>query len=319
MKIAFHKRERRPTIGPYIFQERLIAYLKKQKGVEIVRNAGRFHQLHFTNISGSDRKAKQWKAKSVLRIDGIWHDLSIKSNERNQSIKDTYHSVDGVIFQCDFSREMVYKYFGKPRKAKHQTIIHNGVNTPFAPEGEIQDFGFDHTIVVSGSWPQPSKRLGDMIDCFLALDRKDIGLVVLGKEPKKVKHPRIRYCGFIQPHKLPSYYRGADIMFHFAYTDWCPNVVIEALACGTPVITTHNGGVPELIKGSGIIIRSDSNYNMEFIDFNKLPKVNPELVNKAVNAILEAPKSFRHERPDLTISHCGQQYLDFFRRVLNDR
>jgi len=315
MKIAFNKRQENPTIGPFIFLERLIAYLESN-GVEIARNTGRYHELQFINISGSGRDAKRWRAKTVLRVDGIYHDLSINSEQRNESIRDTYHSVDGIVFQCQFARTMLYKHFGKPQKAQHEVIIYNGVDESFSPQGSKIDFGFQHSIVVSGKWCWPSKRLSQMIEGFLALGRKDLGLVVLGEVDNKIQHPQIKYIGFVSPNELPSYYRGADVMLHCAYADWCPNTVVEALACGTPVITTHNGGVPELIQGSGVIIRNDPDYNLEFLDHNSLPKINATLMGEAIDIILYNQKDFVKPRPDLTIEHCGQQYLNFFRKVL---
>ena len=116
--------------------------------------------------------------------------------------------------------------------------------------------------------------------------------------------------------ELPSYYRGADLMLHLAYVDWCPNAVLEAIKCEVPVITTHNGGVPELIQGSGVIIRNDPDYNLEFLDHNSLPKINATLMGEAIDIILYNQKDFVKPRPDLTIEHCGQQYLNFFRKVL---
>lgn len=318
MKISFNKRDKEPTIGPYIFLERLIAFLEKNTNVEVVRNAGRFHHLHFINISGSGRKADRWKAKKILRLDGLYHDLSLDSDKRNEGIRSTYHSVDGVVFQCDFARRMAYRHFGKPAKAKHEAVIYNGVGDDFVPEGPAYDFGFEHTIIVSGKWTWPSKRFPDMVECFLALEREDVGLAVLGEVEQKIEHPRIKYCGFVSPKELPQYYRGADVMMHLAYTDWCPNAVVEALACGVPVITTHNGGVPELIQGSGIVIKSDPDYDMEFVDFRELPKVKHELVAEAIDLILEDKREFIRERPDLLMARCGEQYLEFFRKVTNE-
>lgn len=318
MKISFNKRDKQPTIGPYIFLERLIAFLKSSEGIEVVRNAGRFHHLHMINISGSGRRADRWKAKKVLRMDGIYHDLSSDNKDSNEGIRDTYHNVDGVIFQCDFARAMAYKHFGKPAKAKHEAVIYNGVDETFSSEGEAHDFGFEHTIIISGKWSWPSKRFADMVECFLSLERPDVGLVILGHVENKIEHPRIRYCGFVAPDELPQYYRGADIMFHLAYTDWCPNAVVEALSCGVPVITTHNGGVPELVQGSGIVIKSDEDYDMEFVDFQSLPQVNKILVAEAVNLILEDKAQFICQRPDLSMARCGAQYLEFFRKVVNE-
>jgi glycosyltransferase involved in cell wall biosynthesis len=106
-------------------------------------------------------------------------------------------------------------------------------------------------------------------------------------------------------------------MMHMAYVDWCPNAVVEGLVSGLPVLTTHNGGVPELIKGSGIIIKNEPDYNLEFIDHNNLPKLDPILVGEAIDILLHNRESFVKSRPDLTIENCGKQYLDFFKRVLS--
>lgn len=316
MKVAFNRREENPTIGPYIFLERLISYLENTNRVQVVRNPGRYHQIHFINISGSGRKADQWKAKKILRIDGIYHDLNLNSNERNESIRSTYHDADGVVFQCNFSRQMLYKHFGKPAKARAETIIYNGVDSSFCPEGKSVNFGFKHSLVMSGKLSWPSKRLAETIEALLSLDRSDLGLIVLGEVKDKVKDPRIKYCGFIDPKDLPAFYRGVDIMLHLAYTDWCPNVVVEALSCGVPVITTHNGGVPELVQGSGVIIKNDPDYDMEFVDFRKLPKISPMLLSEAIDMIIENREQFVVPRPDLSIEHCGKQYVEFFERVL---
>lgn len=48
-------------------------------------------------------------------------------------------------------------------------------------------------------------------------------------------------------HKVALYYQAADIYVHAARADTFPNTVLEALACGTPVIATSVGGIPEQI------------------------------------------------------------------------
>jgi len=49
--------------------------------------------------------------------------------------------------------------------------------------------------------------------------------------------------------KVARYYQAADIYLHAARADTFPRAVIEALACGTPVIGTAVGGIPEQIQG----------------------------------------------------------------------
>jgi len=50
-------------------------------------------------------------------------------------------------------------------------------------------------------------------------------------------------------------YQKGDMLLHFKYKDPCPNVVIEALACGLPVIGSESGGLPELVgKHAGMLL-----------------------------------------------------------------
>ncbi|HEX8294925.1 MAG TPA: glycosyltransferase family 4 protein [Chthoniobacteraceae bacterium] len=46
-------------------------------------------------------------------------------------------------------------------------------------------------------------------------------------------------------------YRAAHLLLHPKYHDPCPTVVIEALACGVPVIGSRSGGMPELVGEDG--------------------------------------------------------------------
>ncbi len=48
--------------------------------------------------------------------------------------------------------------------------------------------------------------------------------------------------------QMADYYRAADVYVHAARVDTFPNTVIEALACGTPVVATGVGGIPEQIR-----------------------------------------------------------------------
>jgi glycosyltransferase involved in cell wall biosynthesis len=51
------------------------------------------------------------------------------------------------------------------------------------------------------------------------------------------------------PRVVARYYQAADILIHAARADSFPNSVLESLACGTPVVATAVGGIPEQVKG----------------------------------------------------------------------
>lgn len=51
------------------------------------------------------------------------------------------------------------------------------------------------------------------------------------------------------PSAVASYYQAADVYTHAALADTFPNTVLEALACGSPIVATAVGGVVEQVKG----------------------------------------------------------------------
>jgi glycosyltransferase involved in cell wall biosynthesis len=59
----------------------------------------------------------------------------------------------------------------------------------------------------------------------------------------------IRFVSYQKdPETVARYYQAADIYIHAARVDTFPNTVLEALACGTPIVATAVGGIPEQVK-----------------------------------------------------------------------
>ena len=102
---------------------------------------------------------------------------------------------------------------------------------------------------------------------LLTRDHPDILFVVAGKGPsrkliedriKELKiDANIKLTGFVPDNLLPLYYDAADyFVLPSASGEGLPLVLLEAMACGLPVIATTVGGTPEIIKHmkSGILV-----------------------------------------------------------------
>jgi glycosyltransferase involved in cell wall biosynthesis len=78
-------------------------------------------------------------------------------------------------------------------------------------------------------------------------------LVVGGRGPdENVNGCRIRFLPFqAEREDMARYYRSADVYAHSTRADTFPTAVLEALACGTPVIATAVGGIPEQVRPYG--------------------------------------------------------------------
>ena len=68
----------------------------------------------------------------------------------------------------------------------------------------------------------------------------------------------VRFLGRIESDDMPEVYKANDIFVMSSAHEGMSNAMLEAMACGLPIITTHCEGVDELIADNGIIAQNDS-------------------------------------------------------------
>src|SRR4029079_3044623 len=76
--------------------------------------------------------------------------------------------------------------------------------------------------------------------------------IALGEEgpPEKIGQAEVRFVPYQKDRRVVAcYYQAADLYIHAARAEVCPLAIIEALGCGTPVVATGVGGIPEEVKG----------------------------------------------------------------------
>jgi glycosyltransferase involved in cell wall biosynthesis len=63
----------------------------------------------------------------------------------------------------------------------------------------------------------------------------------------------VTFLGRVPRHELPALYRSAAAFCHPARTDTFPMAVLEAMACGIPVLASSAGALPEMVGSAGLI------------------------------------------------------------------
>ena len=82
------------------------------------------------------------------------------------------------------------------------------------------------------------------------LPGKRVLFIALGEAAptERIGQAEIRFVPYQeQASSVARYYQAADVYLHAAHADTFPNTVLEALACGTPVVATAVGGIPEQV------------------------------------------------------------------------
>lgn len=103
----------------------------------------------------------------------------------------------------------------------------------------------------------------------------DAQLIIIGNGPMKSKlqdqarvlgvSKQIKFLGSVDHDKLCEYYNMADALILATNREGMPNVVLEALACGTPVIATNIGGIPDILTTQevGRIVKERNAHSIE--------------------------------------------------------
>jgi len=69
----------------------------------------------------------------------------------------------------------------------------------------------------------------------------------------------VHFCGAVAHREMPAVYDRHDILVNASRVDNLPNVILEAFACGLPVVSTRAGGIPFLVDHgqTGLLVDVD--------------------------------------------------------------
>lgn len=96
----------------------------------------------------------------------------------------------------------------------------------------------------------PRKGLRFLAEAFadIIAPRQPETLLLVAGEHVVPNHPQVKPLGHIPLEKLPMYYSAANVFVIPSLVDNLPYTVLEAMACGAPVVGSSVGGIPEEIE-----------------------------------------------------------------------
>lgn len=216
----------------------------------------------------------------VQRLDGVYFNSKQDWKMMNEPLRATYVSAAAVIAQTDFDKKLIHKYFGHRDDVY---VIRNGTDTALIDQIDpaVDDIfkRFENVWVCASSW-RPHKRLRENLRYFVQNRGVNDCLIIAGANPDcSWNYTNVFYAGNLRWESLISLCKRAKYFLHLSYLDHCPNVVVDARACGCKLIVSSTGGTREVAGSDATVIEEDAwdyeptaLYEPPTMDFSRMKK-----------------------------------------------
>jgi glycosyltransferase involved in cell wall biosynthesis len=179
-----------------------------------------------------------------------------------------------ILTVSQASKRDILHFFDVPEA--RITVVPNGIDSRFLqqPDQEHvervrQRYQLDHPFVLYVGNIKPHKNIDRLIDAFSRAhhrrDVEDLRLIIIGDEPSKYPRLRqtvhrhrldkqVRFFGFQPIETLSVFYRLARVFVFPSLYEGFGLPPLEAMACGTPVVTSSVSSLPEVTGGAALLV-----------------------------------------------------------------
>lgn len=139
-------------------------------------------------------------------------------------------------------------------------VFPNGTNLSlFKPSDKIsvrEDLGIDKDAFVIICVGQFLERKGQsrILKAIDKIPQISAKLIFIGKGPVELSHPNIIYKGVVENNLIPKYLNASDLFVLPTLHEGCCNAIIEALACGLPIVSSNLSFNYDVLDSSNSIL-----------------------------------------------------------------
>ena len=178
-----------------------------------------------------------------------------------------------IITVSEFSKREIIKFYDVEQDKVD--VIYNGVSENFRPVGQedkekiLKKYGIKNPYILSVSNLQPRKNLSRLIKAFSSLvknnEKFSYDLVIVGRklwlcseifnEIREANiQERVILTGYVPEEDLVYLYNFAEVFVYPSLYEGFGLPIVEAMACGCPVITSSVSSLPEVAGKAGIMV-----------------------------------------------------------------
>lgn len=153
-------------------------------------------------------------------------------------------------------------------------VVYAGVESRFRPmEGEMalqrikKRYGLDFPFILSLGTLEPRKNFTGLIEAYALMRDRELKLVIAGgkgwlydeifaRAEKLGLGGEIVFPGFVADEDLPALYNLAELFVFPSLYEGFGLPPLEAMACGTPVVTSDRPSLPEVVGEAGLMVEA---------------------------------------------------------------
>jgi glycosyltransferase involved in cell wall biosynthesis len=178
--------------------------------------------------------------------------------------KPLYRRCDAVICVSEFTRQEFLDWSGMAAEKVH--LVYNGYEDCFTEAGPAHAPGYPY--VFYGGNHRSYKNLDRLIRAFAAsnLPGRGIKLVLTGHRNAELATladnlsvgQHVVFAGRLPSEHIPSFYRGALAVAYVSLFEGFGLPIVEAYACGVPVLTSNVSAMPEVAGEGALLVNPES-------------------------------------------------------------
>jgi glycosyltransferase involved in cell wall biosynthesis len=179
---------------------------------------------------------------AILRFSATlprWHRFYGRAGLRSVA-----RSADVVLALSEFTRREIVELLPVP--AERVRVVANGVDPVFRPDGPAA--GGDYVLAVGSLEPRKNLDRAAAAARLAGLELRVVGPVGWGGVKAS------GWVGFVGDDELARLYRGARCLVYASLYEGFGIPVLEAMASGTPVVTSRDGATAEVAGGAAVLV-----------------------------------------------------------------
>jgi len=279
-KFAFFNRNIYDVFSDKILKRNKVYFYSENAANQIFNNSKEFDIIHAHGMynlpAGLVAKLVSEKLKVPYVITCHGSDINLAMPNNKELYNNVLEQAGKVIF---VSNALLNKAKSLGYSGKNAVVIPNGMEPetfkPLDKEKIKRELGLSKKVVGFVGNLVFIKRADKFPEIFENISsNKDVEFIVVGdgelrenieKECQK-RNLNVKFVGRVSQDKVPYYMNAMDVMILPSRNEGWPCVVLEAQACGVPVVGSSNGGIPEAIGDGGITVEEGEDFEKRFAE-----------------------------------------------------